>query len=381
MFIDALGYEIASRYAFLEDLLPHRQRVKMQFGYSSTAIPTILSGKPPREHRHLSFYYYSPQSSPFKIFKYLPFQWLPSCVGERWRLRHALSKVLAKAYGFTGYFELYSMPFGRLPYFDYSERRDIFAPGGLGPVENLADILAASGVPGHISNWRLSEEQNIGDLNGQLVKGDIRFAFLYTAALDGMLHMHIGDDRIIGEKLKSYADTIRSLIQTAGQRYSKVSFTVISDHGMTPRMGVYDLRSQVDDLPLKFGVDYAAAYDSTMARFWFLSGKGRELIMPLLAAVPCGRLLSASEKAGFGIDFDDDMYGGEILLMNPGVQLEPCDMGRKSLPGMHGFDPADADSDAACLSTDPLSPSPVWVGDYFSMMRDALVRATNPGTR
>ena len=66
MFIDALGWEIINEYGFLNDLLPHRYPVKMQFGYSSTAIPTILTGQPPEVHKHLSFYYYAPEKSPFK---------------------------------------------------------------------------------------------------------------------------------------------------------------------------------------------------------------------------------------------------------------------------------------------------------------------------
>ena len=33
----------------------------MQFGFSSAAIPTILSGQPPTSHKHLSFYYYDPK--------------------------------------------------------------------------------------------------------------------------------------------------------------------------------------------------------------------------------------------------------------------------------------------------------------------------------
>ncbi len=47
MFIDAMGWEVLKDREFLSDLLPYRQPVEMQFGYSCTAIPTILTG----EHR------------------------------------------------------------------------------------------------------------------------------------------------------------------------------------------------------------------------------------------------------------------------------------------------------------------------------------------
>ena len=50
MFIDALGWEIVNRFDFMTDELPFRAPVQMQFGYSSSAVPTILSGRRPEEH-------------------------------------------------------------------------------------------------------------------------------------------------------------------------------------------------------------------------------------------------------------------------------------------------------------------------------------------
>ncbi|MDD3118139.1 MAG: alkaline phosphatase family protein [Victivallales bacterium] len=374
MFIDALGWEILQRHSFLEQELPYRYSVRMQFGYSSTAIPTILSGRPPQEHKHLSFYYYAPEKSPFKIFKYLPLKYLPSRIFDRWRVRHLLSKILARYYGFTGYFEMYSMPYNWLPFLDYIEKNDIFVPRGLAPVANLADVLQQAGVPGHISNWRLSEEENIARLGALLDEGQIRFAFLYTAALDGLLHMHVREPEIIQRKLDWYAEHIRGLMARMKQHYDQFSFTVISDHGMTPLTGTVDLKGRIDALGLRYGVDYVAVYDATMARFWFLRPEGRERIFPLLEEVPGGRILSAAEKKHYGIDFADHMYGEEILLLPPGVQIAPSNMGLKALPGMHGFAPEDRDSYAACLSTAEPEIPPQWVGDYFRLMTERIDR-------
>ena len=71
VFVDALGWEQVEKYDFLRDLLPNRRRIEMQFGYSCTAIPTILSGKRPSEHGHLAFYDYAPAKSPFRMMRYL----------------------------------------------------------------------------------------------------------------------------------------------------------------------------------------------------------------------------------------------------------------------------------------------------------------------
>ena len=66
LFIDALGWKIINDHNFMAELLPNRKKILMQFGYSSSAIPTILSGKTPAEHGHLGLFRFAPEESPFK---------------------------------------------------------------------------------------------------------------------------------------------------------------------------------------------------------------------------------------------------------------------------------------------------------------------------
>ncbi len=368
MFIDAMGWEIIKNRRFLSDLLPHRYRVGMQFGYSSTAIPTILSGEKPTVHKHLSFYYYAPDKSPFKMMKRLGLGLLPSSIADRWRVRHILSKIVAKYYGYTGYFELYAMPFTRLPFFDYIEKTDIFVPGGLRPVKNIADVLEERRVPYHISNWRLQEIQNIEALAQEVKKGEIRFAFLYTAAMDGLLHRVTKAGAEVDLKMDWYESQIRRLIEEIKAVYQDVYFAVFSDHGMTTLAGVVDLKHAIGKLGFKFGKDYAAVYDSTMARFWFLNGSCKRSILETLAQTPNAHILDDEELRKYSVDFEDHMYGETFLLMDPGWQIEPCDMGLKALPAMHGFAPEHEDSYAAMLSSEPVNIELKCVDDYFRLM-------------
>jgi hypothetical protein len=372
MFIDALGWEIIKERPFLKDVLPHRHRVEMQFGYSSTAIPTILSGERPTVHKHLSFYYYAPEKSPFKLTKYLRLDFLPFSIGERWRVRHVLSKIVAKMYGFTGYFELYSMPYSRLPYFDYIEKTDIFVPGGLRPVHNIADILEENRIPYHISNWRLQEIENVERLIREVEKGEIRFAFLYTAAMDGLLHRVTKSGKEVDAKLAWYEDQIHRLLNEVQKTYQDIYFAVFSDHGMTTLTGVVDVKSRIEELGFRFGSDYAAVYDSTMARFWFLSPKAKKSILSVLRGIPNSRILNETDLRRYHIDFEDHMYGETFLLMDPGVQIAPSDMGLKALPGMHGFAPEHEDSYAALLTSEALDIEIRDVSDYFSLMRSKI---------
>lgn len=368
MFIDALGWEIIKDRDFLEDLLPHRYRVQMQFGYSSTAIPTILTGEKPTVHKHLSFYYYAPDKSPFKLFKVLLLPYMPGFVADRWRVRHNLSKLVAKLYGYTGYFELYAMPFDRIHYFDYIEKTDLFVPDGLAPVKNLADRLEERAIPYHISNWRLTEAQNVEALINEVRKGDIRFAFLYTAAMDGLLHRVTKDGKEVDEKIEWYSEQIHRVIEEIEKSYDEYYFAALSDHGMTTLAGVVDVKACVEALGLTFGKDYAAVYDSTMVRIWFMNETAKSAILEALSKVPHSHILSEEEEAKYDINFEDNMYGDKYLLMDPGWQIEPCDMGRKALPAMHGFAPEHEDSYAALMSREPVDIPLNCVDDFHRLM-------------
>lgn len=368
MFIDAMGWEIIKDRDFLNDLLPHRYRVQMQFGYSSTAIPTILTGEKPTVHKHLSFYYYAPEKSPFKAFKSLHLSVLPRSLTDRWRVRHVLSKMVARHYGYTGYFEMYAMPFNRLPYFDYIEKTDLFVPGGLSPVKNLADRLVEREIPHHISNWRLSELENIEALIRDIEKGEIRFAFLYTAAMDGLLHRVTKNGPEVAVKLDWYSQQIHRLVRELERQYQDINFAVFSDHGMTTLAGVVDVKAEIENLGYEFGKDYAAVYDSTMARLWFFNDAAKAALTEKLGLIPHAHLLDNEELQRYSIDFVDNMYGESYLLMDPGWQIEPCDMGLKALPAMHGFAPEHEDSFAALLSSDAVDLEMRCVDDFYRLM-------------
>ncbi|MCD4651532.1 MAG: alkaline phosphatase family protein [Candidatus Cloacimonetes bacterium] len=370
MFIDALGWEVLQRHKFLEDLLPHRYRVEMQLGYSCTAIPTILTGVGPEKHGHLSFYYYSPETSPFRLLK--PMQYLPPSIFNRWRVRHMISKTIARIKGYTGYFELYSMPFAKLPYFDYIEKKDIFVADGLAPVSNIADEIKKRGIKAHITNWRNSEAENIQALTRDIDKGEINFAFLYTAAMDSLLHRVTKNGAEIQHKLNWYAEKIRTVLHTAHSRYDEVSLAVMSDHGMTTLTQPVDVKSRIEKLPFRYGKDYAAVYDSTIARFWFFKPHVGNTIKHVLEEIKNAHILTEKEKIKYRIYFPDNKFGECFLLMDPGYQIAPSDMGTYALPGMHGFAPEHKDSYAAYCSTEKPDKAPEWVGDFFRLMVGTL---------
>ena len=366
LFIDALGWKIVNDHNFLPELLPHRKKVNMQFGYSSSAIPTILSGKKPSEHGHLGLFRFAPEASPFK--KLSRWEWIfkPASFWNRGRVRHHLSKLLKKFYGFTGYFQLYRMPIWKLKFVDYCEKRDLFVSGGMENIANLHDVLSAKEVKFHISDWHLSDAENYLAAEKAIENGK-NFLFVYTASLDGVLHDKVGDAQAVKSKLNEISLQIQSLYEKAAEYADDVHFTVISDHGMTPLTGTADIMKTMEDSDLVFGRDYGACYDSTMARFYYLSEKAEPVITALMAEYP-GRFLSKDDEIKYGIYRADRAFGDGIFLLDAGIQIAPSDMGGKPLNGMHGFAPEDEHSFAAILSNTPLPQELEHVADYFDLM-------------
>ncbi|MDD3577772.1 MAG: alkaline phosphatase family protein [Candidatus Cloacimonetes bacterium] len=340
VFIDALGWEIYRKYGFLTQLAPNSRRLKTTFGFSSAADPSILTGRYPDEHTHWSSFIYDPANSPFKWMKV----WakLPPIIFDRWRVRHYLSRVIKASHLWTGYFELYSVPFRYLPYFDYLEKRDYFVPGGILATDTIFDWCVQKGIEYYCSNWRESEENILLANKKKISEAKIKFCYVYLPKLDGIMHNYGPFSEATQAKLKSLEMQISDLFSYASRIYDDVSLYVISDHGMAPVHDSFDLMPLINSLPYEYGKDYIAFYDSTMARFWFFNDQARSAIISLLGSLECGSIVDQEEMKQLRVWFPHDRFGQLYFLMNEGILLNPSFMGLKPIPGMHGYHP-DAD--------------------------------------
>lgn len=368
MFVDACGWDVVGhRPEFLHEL-SHRQRVESLFGYSSACVPAILTGRLPNANDHWSSFFYSPRSSPFKAVRWL--RPLPKFLFDRGRVRRYLSIALAKAHGFTGYFQIYNLPFDVLPLFDYAEKNDIFVPGGINRGTSIFDYLEQNHVTNHVSNWRRSEEANIAALERALRTGRPRFAFLYTAQLDALMHEHTKDSPRVDAKLAWYQKQILRLLGVAKRRYDEVRLAIFSDHGMATVHTVVDWMPRIESAGLTFGRDYAAVYDSTMMRFWFLRPRAEDRIRSVLTDGKQARWVSDDALRAYGTYWPDGKFGEGIYAFEPGVILNPSHMGRVAPAGMHGYRPDHPDSDACLLSNfEPARPV-VTIPDLYELMRE-----------
>ncbi|MDM7917390.1 MAG: alkaline phosphatase family protein, partial [Candidatus Eisenbacteria bacterium] len=212
--IDALGKEIVGRDGFLDALVPrNRPRVRSILGYSSAAIPTLFTGVPPAVHGHWAMYrrdrgdsVFRPYARRLRLASKLP--------AGKWRTRRWLTAQLRRD-GLTGYFSLYEVPLGLLPFFDLSERRNIYRPGAFDGVRSLFDRLVEESVPYRVWDWSVPEERSFSEMEAAAREGNERFLMLYSSGLDGVMHVHGPDSPAARAWLKQAEGRIGAVVDAA----------------------------------------------------------------------------------------------------------------------------------------------------------------------
>ena len=372
--VDALGWEILRDRPFLDDIWAERRWLVTILGYSSGAIPTLLTGQTPSQHGHWNLIYRDPQRSPFGWTR--PLGRLPRPLVENRVSRRVLKSVARRASGYSGYFSLYDYPVAHLPQFDLTEKRDIYTPGGL-DAPSIFDDLAGASIPYESYNYHTHTDAQILALApARAAATSARVLFLYLSGLDHHLHFHVHEPESVSRMLAWYEAGLRKVWEAAARARTDVRMFVFSDHGMTPIRWTHDLRRDVEATGLTLLKDYLPAYDSTMARFWVENDRARATLTALLEDHPCGTLMSERELQRLGVWFDDGRYYQMLFLMKPGMLLSPSDMGTVRFAGMHGYHPSEPTADAVLLATAPVDKAVDHITGVRGALREDLGLAT-----
>jgi hypothetical protein len=371
--VDACGWEIVKNDPFLQTIAPHRTKLESVFGYSSTCVPSIVSGNWPDQHRNWCYFVHNPKNSPFRFLSWL--KWIPKALTSRRVVRRFLTKIVKKKLGFKGYFDLYNIPFEHIDQFDFTEKKSPLQAGGMNRGTNIFDTLEEKKIPHFVSDPNESEEQNRDALRSRINKGDIDFAFMYWAGLDGLLHRVGNDSSEIPAKLRVYEKWISQLHADALKQYDEVKLYVFSDHGMANCDEHLNLRATIDALPLKFGEDYSVVYDSTMARFWFFNNQARQMITGALDSVKQGRVVPKQELKQLRAYFEDQSFGELIFLVKEGVLIVPSHMGERPIRAMHGYHPTDPHSYATLFTNQSELPAEVTHIPHLHRLMEASIAA------
>lgn len=349
--IDALGWRLLENQVFLDDLLPYRQPLRTVLGFSSGAIPTILTGQLPAENGCWNLLYYDPNGSPFRWLRHLSF--LPDKVLDHRVTRKLLKEMGRRFLGMGPMFECV-VSLRLLPWFNWVERHNIYEREGIPGSLSVFDQLSKANVSYRAYSYHtLSDKEIFGQAKKDLKTNAATFLFLYLSELDSFLHDHCDERELLSRQLQWYAGELKQVFELAVDRDPRSDITIFSDHGMTPVEHHFDLVKEIESLGLEMPGDYLAVYDSTMARFWFFSDRARDRVVARLKNLLCGRILSDHELQQLGVLFVDRRYGEVIFLLRPGWLMTRSNFNGPSWrpKGMHGYHPEHPDSDATFLSS------------------------------
>lgn len=366
--IDGLGWEWVKCHPFLKSIAPYRRPLESVLGYSTAAIPSILTGCYPEQHGRLSLFYMARDGSPFNSLKL--FCKMPPKIVENRYARYIFRRATAKINRFTGYFSIYYIPLRYLPMLDICERSDIYKPGGIPGSTSIFDLLKSRDVKYVAYSYHDGPDfKLIQMMEKDLRRAESDFYFLYLAGIDAFLHLHSNDPPAVALCLERYSAALNHLYDVARATHGRARIHVFADHGMAPTRQGVDVQGTLDKLNLRSLENYLCLLDSTMARFWFFSRTAREQVMGALSGDDGGQWLSESELRSLHAWFDDHRYGEEIYLMPEGSVIAPSHMGRTVIPGMHGFHPSTAHSRAAFLSSEDYGTTLNHITDLFGLMQ------------
>ncbi|GAA1041752.1 hypothetical protein GCM10009557_66190 [Virgisporangium ochraceum] len=312
-FADAFAWRYLQETEFMPGYWPERRPLTTVLGYSSTILPCLVTGQPPQRTGIWTEYYRHdrPQSALARAVVGTPLL-TPVNLARLVLFRFARKAGLPAAHKlriplqFAHHFARHDMDYRRFP------------PADL-PVPNLGDAALDHGL--RFFFRYLDHGYDLGrqvrDLDRVLDTYDV--AFYYDPSVDGHGHRYGADVRRLKPDLDRIAAFTTEVWDRIGAR-TDAHMLLFSDHGMTDVERGFDLFAELR--PWRIGRDYLAFVDSTFARFWYADERVRAGIRDALRHAPASFLTRADEER-YGIAFDDDRYGTDILVADEAVVFHP----------------------------------------------------------
>jgi hypothetical protein len=379
-FADAFAWRYVEETDWMEGWWDERRPLTTILGYSSTILPCLVSGRMPVETGIWTEYYRQdrPQGRLARLV-----------VGSRVLLtpvnlaRLVAFRVARKA-GMPAAHRL-RIPLQLAHYFarhDMDYRR--FPPVEL-PVPTIGELCAERGLRfgfRYLAHG-FDDAAELARLERELPDKDV--LFFYDPSIDGHGH-HAGADVVaLRPDLDRVERFLRRATELAGD---EVHVLLFSDHGMTNVDRTYDIFRAL--APFRLGRDYLVFVDSTFARFWYADAMVREGIHEAVADAPAA-FLDEAERRRYGIDFPDDRYGQEILVVDEGVVFHPSYISPSGLRtrhypdrATHGYRPEAPTASGICFrkgaGADPSRTGPVHATDVFEIVAEITDRHRRSST-
>ncbi len=365
VFIDAFGSEQLERLDEFFDFLPHRKILHGILGYTSGALPTVLTGATPEQHGRMCLFSERPAGAT-SILR--PLKWLgllPPIVHERSRVRRVAEKVLAKTARLEGYVALHRVPPELFEWLDMPERDDMFQSPDIGGARTFLADARDAGINVYSAPWQLPEQQRWRHSHDALKTQKPDLAFLYATELDGVMHQEgpNGPGSLeAGHRISSNIERARDIMSEDG---SSLTTLVVGDHGMAEVTRFIDPGKMLARLE-----ETRLFVDSTMIRAWGSDSELSRLRIEIENQNWPGKWLQGQQLAERKVP-KDNIFGRAMFLLEQGCIFAPSFLGGR-VAGMHGYDTSSSSARAALVSDCPIDDSVTGIDQIAGVVRNQL---------
>jgi hypothetical protein len=238
------------------------------------------------------------------------------------------------------------IPIALLPYIGVSEDNGlVHLPGAL-EQETVFDVFAREGIEYQFLMFPAfnCEDEAVLQLFLSEARSSAKVILGQFSDSDLLIH-HCGPSS--GKRRSVIGEIDRRLREIACCYGDDVIWVIIGDHGMTDVIEEVDVAGEMSVLEKKAGVrhgqDYLLFLDSTMARFRWLTDKGRAFVSNVAEAKlfqQKGTFVDAAMAERYSIPVGDRRYGDAIWWANLGTLIFPDYFHDRYThnKGMHGYD-------------------------------------------
>lgn len=365
VFIDAFGPDQLARFDEFFSFLPYRKSLHGILGYSSGALPTILTGQTPNMHGRMCLFS-ARKEGETSILR--PMKWLgllPKVVHERSKVRRVAEKILKTSAKLEGYVALHKVPPELFEWLDMPEREDMFQADQIGGVPTFLAEARKAGLSVYAAPWQLPEEQRWIHSFEALSQQKPDLAFLYATTLDGVMHREGPNGFTAPDAAEIIANNINRAREIMASDGSTLTSLVIGDHGMAEVDKVFDPRKMLARVgTMKLFVD------STMIRAWGTDQELSRLRNEVETENWPGTWLQDEDLASRKVP-KDYVFGRAIFLLNEGGIYAPSFLGGR-VAGMHGYDTGCACTKAAIASDRPINEGVVAIDNISNIVKESL---------
>jgi hypothetical protein len=365
VFVDAFGPDQLEGLKELFGFLPHKRTLHGILGYSSGALPTVLTGATPEEHGRMCLFS-ARQSGETSILR--PMKWLgllPKFVHERSRVRRLAEKLLKRTAGLEGYVALHKVPPEMFEWLDMPERDDMFQAPEIGDARTFLADARDAGLSVYSAPWQLQEAQRWRHSLEALESQKPDLAFLYATALDGIMHKEGPGGSEVPEAAERIAVNIERARDIMASDGSNLTTLVVGDHGMAEVKQFLDPRQ----LLARLG-EIRLFVDSTMIRAWGTDSELSQLRLEIEKENWLGTWLHGGELRARKVP-KNEVFGRAIYVLDEGCIFAPSFLGGR-VAGMHGYDTGCACSKAALASDRPIDENVRGIDDIAGVVRNRL---------